>query len=348
VAYTEILTDNGLTMEQWDNDIFEEYLQQLWWKNLMSAGTNSVLQVKEELMKQPGDAITIGLRSQLQGGLVTGRNKGIGNEGRIEFYNQRITIDNVRHLVKFEDVPMTQKRVGFDVLKQGKDALKEKAQHRLEDEITTALADTTLGRVRGRYLYGATDANWNANHATALTAIDDTNDKLTTAVIDIAKRKALIPVNATAKVRPFRTMSGKSFEEWYSFVGHTYAIRDLVTNDAAFRNLQLLMPPSDRSGNALFSGSSYKGQWNGTLIYEYDRIPLVSSTIQCAHNFLLGAQALAVVWGQRSKFGEEESDVGHDVTYETHEIRGISKLVFSRATPEDQGLINVFTAAVAD
>jgi hypothetical protein len=34
--------------------------------------------------------------------------------------------------------------------------------------------------------------------------------------------------------------------------------------------------------------------------------------------------------------------------YEISEIRGISKLVFNRTTPEDNGIIHVFTAAVAD
>ena len=76
-----------------------------------------------------------------------------------------------------------------------------------------------------------------------------------------------------------------------------------------------------------------------------------TNSVQCAHNLLLGAQAGAVVWGQRSKFGEEFSDIGHDVSYETHEIRGVDKLYFTRtdgATAEDHGMIHVFTAAVAD
>ena len=185
-------------------------------------------------------------------------------------------------------------------------------------------------------------------HATALQNIDNTADQLTASMISVAKRKALIPVNATAMVRPMRTKMGKSYEEWFCFVGHPLSIRDLTENDAAFRNAQLLLPPGNRQDSVLFQGRSFKGSWNGVLVYEFDRLSLVSSTIQCSHNFLLGAQAAAVVWGQRSKFGEEESDVGHDRTYELHEIRGISKLYFDRGTPEDHGYVHVFAAAVAD
>ena len=348
MAYVEILTDNGLTVEQWDSDLFEEYLGQLWWKNLMGTSEESVIQVKEDLTKSPGDAITVGLMGEMQGGKVTGNSKGKGNEGRVDFFNQRIVVDNVRYLIKIEDVPMTQKRVGFDVLQKAKRALVTKSRLGLEDDITTALTTIGAERVRGRYLYGAADSNWNASHTTALTAIDGTNDVLTAAMIDIAKRKATIPVNATAKIRPMMVKVGKNFEEWFVFVGHTYAIRDLVNSDAAFRNAQLLLPPNANRDSVLFSGSSFKGSWNGVLIYEYENLPLIASTIQCAHNLLLGAQAAAVVWGQRSKFGEEEEDLGHDRIYETHEIREESKLIFSRSTTEDNGLVNLLSAAVAD
>ena len=215
MAYTEILTTHGLTEEIWDNQIFSEYIGMLWWNNIMGTSINSVIQVKDDLTKKAGDAITIGLRGQMQGGHITGNAKAIGNEGKVDFYFQRITIDNDRVVIKIENVPMTQKRVGFDVLTQARQALEDKAKLALEDAITTALVDVTA-RVRGRYLYGSTDGNWNATHATALTAVDNTADQLSTSMIDIAKRKALIPVNATAKIMPMQTKVGKAYLKDYS------------------------------------------------------------------------------------------------------------------------------------
>lgn len=347
MAFTEILTGNNLTQEQWDNDIFAEYIGMLWWKNLMGTNSNAIIQLKEELMKQPGDVITLGLRGKMSGGKVTGNAKAIGNEGNVVFYNDAITVDNVRHVIKIEDIPMGQQRSGFDLLQQAREALVEKAQEDLDDAITTELS-TTTNRVRGRYLYGAADSNWNATHATALTAIDNAADQLTSDQIDIAKRKALIPVNATAKIRPMKIMAGKNFEEWFVAVHHTYPIRDLVNGDAAFRNAQLLLPPRTNSDSVLYTGNSFKGSWNGTLIYEYESLALVASTIQTSHGFLLGAQALGLAFAQRSKFGEEFTDLKHDVSYELHEIRGMEKLEFDRPTPEDQGIIHHFSAAVAD
>lgn len=354
MAYTEILTGHGVTVSQWEDRIAAEYIGQLWMKNLMGPSSDAVIQVKQDLTKMPGDAINIGIRSQLIGGYVSGNSQGIGNEGRVEFYNQRITIDNVRHLVRFDDIPMSQKRVGWDMLNQGREALVEKARIRLDEDIISSLSGTSTGRVQGRYLYGAADSNYNATHATALTNIDNTADQLTTNMIRIAKRKALIPVNATARIRPMQVKVGMNFEQWFVFVGHPYCIRDMVDNDAAYRNAQLLLPPNSNRESPLFTGNAFRGSYDGVLIYEYDRINLVSSTVQVAHNLLMGAQAGAVVWGQMPKFGEEENDVGHSVSYEVHEIRNTSKIVYGRAaidasiTDEDNGIVHLFAAAVAD
>ncbi len=347
MAYTEILTGHGLTAEQWEDVIFKEYIGMLATKRFIGTSSDSIIQAKEDLVKKAGDAITIGLRGRVVGGLVTGNSKAIGNEGSLEFYSQRITIDNVRRAVKMEDVPMSQKRVMFNVLTEAKEALEEEFAVDFDDDVVEALTDTASGRVRGRYLYGAADSNWNATHATALTNIDNTSDKLTTAMISIAKRKGIILSNATAKVRPTRVKNGKESEQWYVLWAHTLSLRDLMDSDAAWKNAQLNLTP--RGGEStMFNGNAFKGAWNGVLVYENERLPLVSSTIQVSHNLLLGAQAAAVVWGQRAKFNEDESDFGHDVSYELHEIRGLSKLVFDRSTQEDNGVIHLFAAAVAD
>ena len=346
--YTEVLTTHGLTAEQWDDQLFKEYTGMLWWKNLMGTSINSTIQVKEDLKKGRGDAITIGVRGTMQGGKVTGNSKGIGNEGKVDFYDQRITIDNVREVIKAEDIPMSEQRVPWDFLQQVREAVEEKARIDLDDEITTQLSVVTTGRVRGRYLYGAVDSNWNATHSTALTNVDNTADQLNTNMLRIAKRKATIPIVAdSVKMRPMMVKNGKAYEEWFTAVCHPYSTRDLFDNDAAWKNAQLNVPPRSED-SVIFSGSSFKGAYDGILIYEYDRIQLVSSTIQVSHNFLLGAQAAAVVWGQRGKFGEEFSDLKHSVSYEIHEIRGVSKIYFTRTNQMDQGLVHIFAAAVAD
>jgi N4-gp56 family major capsid protein len=353
VSYVEVLHSNGLTVTQWENSIFKEYLGFTRWKLFASTGSDSILQVKENLTKESGDSITIGLRGRLVGGRVDGSAKGAGNEGTLSFYNQNITVDQYRRLVKMENVAMSNQRVSFDVLVQAKQALEDEVAFDFDDDVTDALVATSTGHVQGRYLYGALESNYSATHATGLGNVDATADMLTTKIISRAKRKALQPLNASAKIRPIRVVTGKEQEEWFVFMGHTYAVRDLMDSDASWQNKLLnLTPQSAMSNSPFFSGSAFKGNHDGVLIYEYDRLPveagLGAGSIDVAHNLFLGAQAGAICWAQRSKFAEDDYDVHHDRVYEISEIRGISKLVFNRATPEDNGIVHVFTAAVAD
>lgn len=353
MSYVEVLHANGLTQTQWEKSIFKEYLQHTRWKLFASTGSDAIIQIKENLMKESGDSITIGLRGRLVGGRVDGAAKGAGNEGTLSFYNQNITVDMYRRLVKMENVAMSNQRVSFDVLVQAKEALEDEVAIDFDDDITDALTVVSTGHVQGRYLYGSLEANYSATHATGLSAVDSTTDMLTTRLIARAKRKALHPLNAAAKIRPVRVKVGKNQEEWFVFMGQTYAIRDLTENDAAWQNKLLnLTPQASMSDSPFFTGSFFKGSHEGVLIYEQDSLPLEvglgAGSIDVAHNLFLGAQAGAVCWAQRSKFAEDDMDVHHDRIYEISEIRGIAKLLFNRTTPEDNGIIHVFTSAVAD
>jgi N4-gp56 family major capsid protein len=350
-AYVEVLTNHGQTVEQWDADISREYLGQLMMKHFMGTGNRAMIQVKSELMKKPGDKITVGHRGKLQGGRVSGRTKMRGNEGRFDLFSQKVEIDNVRVGVLLEDVPMTRKRLTYDILLEAKLAIQDASTEDLDDAIITAISDTSTGRVRGRTIYGGLDANWNATHATALQNIaNDADGQLSTKQLGSAKRKLKIVESTTeARVRPVRLKAGKAFEEWFVCFAHDYCVRDLKQNDAAWRNSQLLLPPNANRDSVLYTGSAFVGTWEGIMVYMYDRLTLETSTVQVAHNLLMGAQACMVAWGQMSQFNESEKiDYGHDVGFENHEIRGIEKSVFDRDSGENHALVDMYSAAVVD
>ena len=354
MSFIEVLTGNNLTVEGWESSIFSTYTGKLIWKPFMGTGIGAMIQVKQDLSKKKGDAITVGIRGRVQGGQVSGNAKAIGNEGTLVFYNQRHVVDNVRRAVKIEDIPMTEQRTLFSVLKQARAALEEEFAIDLDKAITVAMmGDESTGYVKGRYLFGIANGNFNSVLATAKATIDDTVDKLSTRLVSVALRKATLPKDATNKIRPIRVKQGKNFEQWYTMFAHDYCIRDLVELDAAWQNAQLNIPPRTGSSNPIFTGSDLKGAWDGVLIYKHSDLDLETNTnsIQIAHNILMGAQAGAVVWAQKSKFQEEFADFKHDVSYELHEIRVANKAMFSSTdggAQEDNGVINVYAAAVAD
>lgn len=353
--FSHILTSYGITVKQWNGQLFSEYLDKTFWKPFMGMDDGAIINVKEDLTKKKGDRITFNIRSEIAGGRVDGASQGTGNEGSIEYYDYSVTVDEVRQLVKKQHVKISDQRAAFNLMQDVRPALTDKNKYNLEDDITTAL--TTIGseRVRGRYLYGATDSNWNATHSTALTNVDNTDDKQSTTMIEDAKIKARVPNNAHAKIRPWMTRSGMNngFQEWFMYVMHTYCARDMVRNDASWKNAQLNLPPMTNRESPIFTGSSFKGAWDGVLLYEWERMPLLSSTIVVAHNLFLGAQAACLAWAMHPEFNSDDEDLGHTQIFETDEIRGVSKVVWDRNTinssisNEDNGVINVFAAAVA-
>ena len=85
MAYTEVLTSASIAASQWDEEIFAEYIGMMWWKNVMGTSQNAIIQIKEDLIKKPGDAITVNLRGLMVGGKVVGNATGVGNEGKVDF-----------------------------------------------------------------------------------------------------------------------------------------------------------------------------------------------------------------------------------------------------------------------
>lgn len=336
-------TTHGVTAEQWSNEVFSEYLAQNPFFNFMGTSSHNIIQVKEELTKAPGDAITVQLRAKLSGAGVSGATTLKGAEEDLVFYDQRLLVDTIRHgvLLKGE---MSEKRVAFDLRNQAREALVDWASDKLRKDLVTALTNTSVGRDRSRYLYGITDTNWNATHATALATVDATNDKLTTGAISRAKRKALL--EGTRKVRPFVLKDGNKVEEVFVLFAHPYSVRDLLA-DADFKALNTYIP-TKMGDSVLVHGQRYKGMWDGVMIFETEMPVLAgagTSAINVAHNVLCGAQALAVAWGKRTNYKEDADDYGHQNGFAIDEIRGVSKLVFNNV---DHGVVNMFNAAVAD
>lgn len=339
-----IQTTHGVSSEQWSSEVFGEYLGNNPFYNFMGNTSNNVIQVREELTKASGDAITVQLRAKLTGAGVTGETALKGNEEDLIFYDQKISVDTLRHAVMLRG-EMSEKRVAFDLRNQAREALVDWASDKMRSDIISAMTDTSVGRDRSRYIYGATDANWDGTHTTALATVDASADKLTTEMISKAKRKAML--EGSRKVRPFQLKQGNKVEEIYVLFAHPYAVRDLL-NDQAFKDVNVHIPTSF-GDSVLVHGQRYKGMWDGVMIFECTEMPTVAGAgdagIDVAHNVLCGAQAVSIAWGKRTNYKEDSDDYGHENGFAIDEIRGVEKLVFGGI---DHGVVNVFTAAEAD
>jgi hypothetical protein len=200
-----------------------------------------------------------------------------------------------------------------------------------------------------RVLFGASKANAVSGvMATALLTVDNTADKMTAAIVTLAKR---IARTASPRIRP---ISVNDDEEWFVMFMPSLPFRDLMQDPVIINTLQYAW---DRGrDNPLFTAGDIL--YNGVIIREIPEMPVIAGAgtggIDVAMSALCGAQALGVAWAQRMKSTTNTRDYNYMHGVGIQEMRGIGKLRFGTdptvdtTKPVDAGIVSVFSSAVAD
>lgn len=348
----------GLTPQQWDDKFFMEYVRENRFKRYMGTDENSIIQLKEDLTKKKGDKVTFAAVNKLTGAGVTGNTTLEGNEEELDTRSMAVTVAPLRHAVAVTN--WDEQKSTIELRDTAKMALKMWSMEKMKTAIITALGsingvayadaseaqkDAWLVDNSDRVLFGATKSNASSNdHSTSLANIDNTSDKLSPAIISLAKR---IAQSASPAIRPIRLSED---EEWFVMFCGPQAFRDL-SNDTT-------MTQANRDArtrgmdNPLFTGGSLI--WDGVIIREIPEIAAVSNgTIDCNPNYLVGAQALGIAWAQRTKTTTQVTDYGFRNGVGVQEMRGIEKLLFGSGAGDtddlkQHGVVTVWTAGVAD
>lgn len=348
--------------KQWDDGFFKSYVRDSRFKRYMGSGENSIFQVKNDLTKKKGDAITINLVGALDdtSGPNTGSTTLVGNEKALPNDGHKITIGVIRDatVVNVEE----EQASAFDIRDAGKEALKTLAKRYLRDAIITALgsvhgvayATASAGTKNAwtvansdRVLFGGAVSKYNATHATALNNVV-VGDKLTRAMVSQLKRMAQEAVTANGEgIRPHTY--GEDEETFVLFVG-TRAFRDLKADMATVHT------DAEKRGreNPLFTGTTSL-YWDGVVIREIPEIGVFNNTaatpIPVAPVYLCGAQALGVAWAQTTKTTlRKEDDYGFQHGVGFMEMRGIEKILYGQGTAgaKDWSVVTGFVSAPAD
>lgn len=361
---TTISTANRV--KQWDDKAHVEYVRKNRFKRYMGSTENSIIQIKEDLTKKKGDAITIALLGALDasGGPNDGSSDLVGNEKALPNDGHRISVGVVRDatVVNVEE----EQASPINIRNAGKTALKVLQMRYLRDAIITALGSidgTAYGSATAgakntwqdnnadRVLFGAAKSNTvTSDHAASLLTIDNTADKLTTGVVSLLKRIAQTATNVNGDgITPYQY--GEDEETYVLFVG-TLAFRDLREDMKANGYWQ---DARERSkSNPLFSGPT-SIEWDGVIVREIPEIDVIAGAgaggIDVAPVFMCGAQALGVAWAMRTKTTlRKEDDYGfrHGVGF--MELRGVEKLQYGQdsGSAKDWAVVTGFVASVAD
>lgn len=352
----------GLTPQQWDDQFFMEYVRDNRFKRYMGTDENSIIHLKEDLTRKPGDSVTFANVRKLKGQGVRGNQVLEGNEEELDSRSMKVTVNVLRNGVMVTD--WDEQKSAIELRNAGKSALKLWEMETMRDDIIAALysingvaygsaseaqKDAWLADNADRVLFGAAKSNNTGNdHSASLANIDNTADKLTTSVISLAKRMAQ---TASPAIKPIRT---REDEEWFVMFANSMSFRDL-TQDPAMQQANRDARPRVVDDNPLFTGGSLV--WDGVIIREIPEIftlPGVGAAgITVGANFLVGAQALGVAWAQRPRTRTDVRDYGFRNGVAIQEIRGIEKLLFGKGAGDtddlvQHGVVTVYTAAVAD
>lgn len=360
----------GLTVEQWDDNYFVEYVQESMFKPYMGTSETSVIQINEDLTRKKGDKFTFALLNKLTNDPVLGNSTLEGNEEDLSSRSFELSVDLRRNAVK---VPkMEQQRSAIDLREGARSALKVWSMEDLRNGViasmysidgvafgstTAANRNTWVTNNAGRVLFGAAASNYSTTFATAMATLDTNNDRPTLATLRLAKRRALNAgfVAGIPKVRPIEVSGGK---------------RVLVAfcHPLVFRDISAALEQSNRDAmqrgmdNPIFTGADV--YYDGIVYKEIDDMPLlaanatiggvaVGNTVQASPMFLCGAQAVGVAYAQRSKTVTETFDYGAKYGVAVEEIRGIGKMRYGTGTgdtdtPCDYGVFTTWFAAPAD
>jgi N4-gp56 family major capsid protein len=355
MALTTVQTAN--VVKQWDADFYREYVRANRFARYQGTDANSIIQLKEQLSKKPGDAITISLVSKLSGAGVTGNSLLEGNEEAMLNYGHQISIAAYRNAVAITNWEEQKSAIG----------LRNAARPLLMDwamELNRTKIITALGSIKGttdtaikayasatetdkdewltansdRVLFGAAVGNMVAgDHSASLLNVDATNDKLTKDVVSLMKRLAK---RANPIIRPVRV---KDDEEWYVMFADSLAFRDLKASlDSVHQNAR-----ERGKDNPLFTDGDLV--YDGVIIREVPEIAAIGAVGAAGATvspiYLCGAQALGHAIGKRwvSKTEDRDYDFVHGVAVEG--FFGTEKLFFNG---KQHGVVTGYVATPAD
>lgn len=359
----DTIVGTGLRVQQWDSKFFTEYLTENRYFPAMGPGENSVLQIREDITKRPGDNITFALVNRLKQSAVIGSAMMEGNEEDMSTRSYRLYVDKRRNAVRIPE--MEEIKSAIDLRDAARATLKDWSLKDSETLITNALqsidgvtfASATTAQRNAwiannsdRVQIGKLRSNYSATFATALLNIDNTDDKLTPEAVSLMKRVAIA---ADPKIAPIR-VEERGAKRWYVMYASPLPFRDLK-NNATLMQAQREVTLAEQN-NKLFEGGDLV--WDGVIIKEVpDILPLAGAGaggIQVAPVFLCGAQAVGVGYAKRWHTVTKTFDYGDKYGVAIESIMGVGKLQFGTSgftdtgTLKDNGIVTGWFAAVAD
>jgi N4-gp56 family major capsid protein len=345
----------------WSRKLAREALRKCYIKNFMGPGSDSLIQVKPEVNKGPGDRVRVTLRMQLTGEGTQGDAMQEGNEESLTTFTDDLLINQLRHAVRSEG-KMTEQRIPFNIREEAMMGLSDWWADRWDTWFFNQAAGYTP-QTDTRYSgHNPVTAPSSTRIVRPSTFTDDASintgtgvsvtDVFTLGLIDKAVEAAK---TGTPPIRPV-LIDG---EKWFVVFIHPYQTSSLrawptsTTAQVTWYDLQKSNLQGDGSAkNPLFTGAL--GVYNGCILHESYRVPQGVSNAGAAitttrRAILCGAQAAVAAFGQghdKNSYDwfEQLFDYGNKLGVKAGCISGLKKSIYNSV---DFGTVVMSSRAVS-
>lgn len=354
----------GLTVQQWDERYFTQYLNNNFFKPMMGTGSAKMIQVKEDLTKKPGDSVTFTLVNRLTNAATSQSGTLEGNEEAVKLRSFKLTVNEYAHAVRLKKFEA--QKTAIDLRQAHRDVLMDWNMELDRDKVIAALGsingvaygsaseaqkDAWLVDNADRVLFGAAKSNNSSNdHSASLLNLDTTNDKFTPDALSLMKRMAK---QANPKIRPIKPKDDIAGSDYYVVFAPTECVRDLASNTAFQQaNREARQRGTD---NPVFTGANYI--YDNLAIYEIEDIPSLgavgASSAVVRPVYLCGAQAIGMAWAMRPETVTEDFDYKRFEGLGIKQWYEIDKLRYGTGSTDtddlkDHGVVTGYFAAAAD
>jgi N4-gp56 family major capsid protein len=353
MAVTNYGVNANEAVKLWSRRLAREALKATYIQKFIGEGDDSVIQMRNDTKKGPGDRVRVTLRMQLTGDGVQGDNTQEGNEEPLSTYTDDFVINQLRHAVRSAG-KMSEQRIPFSIREEAMSGLRDWWADRWDTCFFNQICGYTP----------QTDTRYTGNNAVTApsagrkvfttgsadeTVQADSTKVFTLSMIDKAVEAAKV---ATPLIRPININGGKHYVAFL----HPYQVTDLrtTTSTGQWLDIQKAAMSGGKVGeNPVFTGSL--GMYNNVILHEAIRVTQgAHSTTGAAQTsvrraVLCGAQAGVMGFGQGHSFKEydwyeELFDYGNQLGVKAGCIGGLKKSVYNSV---DFGTITMSSYAVA-
>lgn len=363
MAQTIVGLNDPKARKLWSADLMVSVSKTSYWtRKMMGRGSETTLPVmiQTDLEREAGDQISYDLSVQLTGAVIEGDAKAEGLGEKLDFYTDRVYIDQARKPVSCGG-RMSRKRTVHDLRKVGRARLTE-FWARFFDELFFMYGSGARGinadySVPLNYTGRANNAFEAPDSAHILYGDGSSKSTLTSAgkmsrvLIERANTKASSQGGGAtniAEIQPITIAGGEHFV----VVMHPFQAHDLriSTDSGNWMDIQKAAAAAEGASNPIFKDNL--GMIGNTILHKHKSVVRfgdygAGSNVSAARALFLGRQALVLAFGSpgsglRFDWSEVPLDHGNDIEICAGAIFGIKK---TRFDSKDFGMVALDTAA---